>query len=65
VERLRCPRKHPPILGRYQRFLKSDGGRNGGPKGPLLTCAYSARKTGTHPRIKSDGMLLQNTRWST
>jgi hypothetical protein len=25
-------------------------------------CAYSNRKTGTHPRIKSEGMLLRKTR---
>jgi hypothetical protein len=27
------------------------------------TCAYSDRKTGFHPRIKSEDMLLRNTRW--
>ncbi len=29
-----------------------------------LVCAYSIRKTGTHPRIKSEGVLLRNTRRS-
>jgi hypothetical protein len=28
----------------------------------LIVCAYSNRKTGIHPRIKSEGMLLWNTR---
>jgi hypothetical protein len=28
----------------------------------LMTCMYSGRKTGIHPRIKSEGVLLRNTR---
>ena len=27
-----------------------------------MICAYSIRKTGIHPRIKSEGMLLRNAR---